>query len=92
MYACAQVLEVVAEETAEELSYMELLEAHPAEGEEADQTQTSSQSKLGAAKQQVTLPCPALFCEPCPVLSALPCPALRCPALPCPASPCPASL
>jgi len=47
------VLEVVAEEKAEELSYMELLEAHPAEGEEADQTQKSSQSKLGAAKQQV---------------------------------------
>ena len=53
--ACAQVLEVVAEETAEELSYMELLEGHPAEGEEADQTQKSSQSKLGAAKQQVTV-------------------------------------
>ncbi|DBA93536.1 TPA: hypothetical protein ACH3X3_013625 [Trebouxia sp. C0006] len=47
-----KVLEVVAEETAEELSYMELLEAHPAEGEEPTQTQTSSQSKLGAAKQQ----------------------------------------
>lgn len=64
--ACAQVLEVVAEEKAEELSYMELLGAHPAEGEEASQTQKSPQSKLGAAKQQVTVQCPALLCDFCP--------------------------
>ena len=66
-----QVLEVVAEEDAEALSYEDLLTAHPADGEQAKQPETESQPKLGTAKQQA-----------CHIFIAA-CPALPCPALPC---------
>lgn len=54
-----QVLEVVAEEEAEGVPYLELLTAHPADGEEAEQTQKpSSQPQSGGAKQQASVPHP----------------------------------
>ncbi len=50
-----QVLEVVAEEEAEGLPYVELLTAHPTDGQQAEPSQQESQPKLGAAKQQASL-------------------------------------
>ena len=84
-----QVLEVVAEEEAEGVPYLELLTAHPADGEEAEQTQkASSQPSLGGVKQQASVPNPdgafswCMSSQPCPIKAcyAGACPSL---ALPC---------
>ena len=76
------MLEVVAEENAEAMQYVDLLMAHPVDGQEATQPQSQLQQdptpKMGTAKQQVSplvlIPfakCPEYEAE-CEMLGSLP--------------------
>ena len=61
------MLEVVAEESAQAMQYVELLTAHPVDGQEATQPQALPQQdpipKLGTAKQQASPPVFVLYAQ-----------------------------
>ena len=63
------MLEVVAEENAQAMEYVDLLTAHPVDGQEASQPQSQPQQdptpKLGTAKQQASPPVFVAYAQSC---------------------------